>query len=464
MASPNDTTRSHEGVRAQNDVASPFIAFRRFADEQMSSLLNLAFGPNSYFSNSSITAKGASQDWDAWSKETCDPGEERQREEEETASVPDLYTSVYRNASDGEKSGLLKQIVNENEPLRCSYGKSRQKRLSSQELRDLVAYLRADTRCPSLPRCIGPSQLHSDLLLSHMLGPSGPGLALPSPCILQSRDSLIQLEQHKSLSDLDTVCRKAFEDLLSVPRSRGLSNRSSTPSYQAETPSQWVSNIATLAMSKGKRQLENPDEGYLEIMSRDTDNCSKAKHNGHVLGQDAWQSAKDGLTNSLFRLSLERAFPTAEQKQALVTNASTNRTEGDADKDNEGRHTGATELDLYEHFLKTQQSPSANHTASTSRIFAHLEQDSSAMTETNSKESSPLSMLTITEKTTLQDGATHTKVVRKKQFSDGREERTETVCTQNALPRKSTTSVTEDTSKQEGGRNGENDKRGWFWS
>lgn len=88
---------------------------------------------------------------------------------------------------------------------------------------------------------------------------------------------------------------------------------------------------------------------------------------------------------------------------------------------------------------------------------------------------SVLSTLTTTERTVAPDGTVTTKVVLKKRFTDGREESSETVCTQRGqeeerqrgdrLPMSMDTFTQNRAQEQEEHRKEDNKKRsGWFWS
>ena len=120
---------------------------------------------------------------------------------------------------------------------------------------------------------------------------------------------------------------------------------------------------------------------------------------------------------------------------------------------NRGTGEPVTELDLYKRFIGTREpltSEPPPKVSSTPDI---------------------LSTLTTTERTTLQDGTVHTKVVLKRRFADGHEECKETTHTQN--PRSGTQHqpaarvINDENSTKDGSMGGKDraeGKKGWFWS
>ncbi|KAL8693476.1 MAG: hypothetical protein Q9218_001707 [Villophora microphyllina] len=100
----------------------------------------------------------------------------------------------------------------------------------------------------------------------------------------------------------------------------------------------------------------------------------------------------------------------------------TRQPENDADEE------AATELDLYQRFLETQnRTGSASHTST--QTFT-----SNTGAQSDSSKPSIISTMTTTQRCTLPDGSVYTKVVLKKGFSDGRGESTEKVHTTHGVP------------------------------
>ena len=121
-----------------------------------------------------------------------------------------------------------------------------------------------------------------------------------------------------------------------------------------------------------------------------------------------------------------------------------------------------TELDLYNRCLDNHDSIRSE--AREASLLTPLHRDTRSERINGKSELSILSILTTTEKTTLRDGTTHTKVMLKKRFSDGREECSETVHTQNAPPDDSRLSISNITKKDEMDGNKLKKRKGWFWS
>lgn len=94
------------------------------------------------------------------------------------------------------------------------------------------------------------------------------------------------------------------------------------------------------------------------------------------------------------------------------------------DQPDDDQDTPRTELDAYERLLGRAHHPHTRHHTSTDSSSGHQ--------QPNTSTSSILSTLTTTERTVAPDGTVTTKVVLKKRFADGREESTETVHKQHA--------------------------------
>ena len=137
-----------------------------------------------------------------------------------------------------------------------------------------------------------------------------------------------------------------------------------------------------------------------------------------------------------------------------------------------------TELDLYEHFLGNRdRTSSADQGRPAPRPFtkrsSHNVPTETKSQSESSKESAPsiISTLTTTERQVFPDGTVHTKVVLKKRFADGREESNEAEHTTHAgtgpentrYPNNKITGA--DSQRLEGSddRKESKPKKGWFW-
>lgn len=131
--------------------------------------------------------------------------------------------------------------------------------------------------------------------------------------------------------------------------------------------------------------------------------------------------------------------------------------------ENDVKEDEVTELDLYERFLESQYSPIQKSSSTGESI-----PKASSSTLENVRPPSLISTLTTTERNTLPDGSTYTKVVLKKRFSNGREESTETVHTTYDSQPPITSATSSNASVRETAQSATNSKEpkknGWFWS
>lgn len=133
----------------------------------------------------------------------------------------------------------------------------------------------------------------------------------------------------------------------------------------------------------------------------------------------------------------------------------------DEDEDKE-----ITELDLYEHFLGSQNQSSASKESPPKDSSLAKKLNLVVVPTPEVRDLQIVSTLTTTERVTMPDGTTRTKMVLKKRFADGREEINETVHTlqgnrrasENAQPSRL---VSEEKDQDKG--NGK-ERKGWFWN
>ncbi|KAF4555150.1 Hypothetical protein D9617_3g022220 [Elsinoe fawcettii] len=125
-----------------------------------------------------------------------------------------------------------------------------------------------------------------------------------------------------------------------------------------------------------------------------------------------------------------------------------------------------TEMDAYEQFLgkaNGREAPQVKHVAARPAPSQPQREPQRQITEQDVSKSKILSTLSTTEKTTLPDGTVTTKVVLKKRFADGSEQMTETVSTTHAHGGeewKGHDGKTVETGEQQ---KSEQKKKGWFW-
>lgn len=109
-------TSSNDGTDRQpvhDEAANPFVVFRRFADEQMSSLLQSVIGLPTNFKSRSSTAQASSFDDDVWLQETRELRRHLSRESEEAARI----VNIFKKARD-EVEGKIHEEVKIS---RCPY-------------------------------------------------------------------------------------------------------------------------------------------------------------------------------------------------------------------------------------------------------------------------------------------------------------------------------------------------------
>ena len=411
------------------DNANPFIAFRRFADDQMSNLMNSVF---TLFASPSNSPPRSVQEYKKWLQEARESSQRLAREAEEAGRIMDVYTRAHKEGQHAIKGDIQGCTSDDgSELLRCPYRPAEQE-AARLEKPNLNVCLMDDAARSCLSLAALGLGLPSTALLAPVLRDQLP--SVPIAYLLYSPYSPVQLEQQPHLCDHGAKWREAFEDLLAVQNGEKLPPRCSQ--RMPESSFDWVRGMIDLAICK---RVEDAEES-----------SSTAGKTSEAIKQDP------GLLSR---------FISATQPE--------NDAAGKEEMDNDDRDGDAeiTELDMYDSFLGSQQ-PSSNGTArAAARSYAHLQQDSSPSnpSDTDSKPSRILSTLTTTERTTLQDGSVHTKVVLKKHFSDGREESTETVHHQNAV-RQTQDAVSKsikDEDARQIGKNKETKEKnssGWFWS
>ena len=399
--------------RVQDDVLNPFIAFRRFADEQMSNLMSGIFG----LSSSSSADSSKVQDYQAWLQGARSSRQSLEREAEEAGRIMDVYTRAFRDTAQetGENDNQ-----NEDQPLRCPYGPDgeevSQRHSNRPELGRPNFGTRQSHACPATP-------LIEDPLCSASLA-----------YLLYSPYSPFKLEHSRTLCRRGIDWEEAFKDLLASQNEENKALESGDE--ELLWGFEWIKGLPHLAISR-QEPINNLHKNSEAI------NASRSilnRFNGGRQSELAW----------------------TEQK---------NRNGEEDDLDDDNSDESMTEFDLYKHFLGAQEPPSNSHIQSQSRSSAHVQQDPSPFQEGSNKPNI-LSTLTTTERTTLQDGTIHTKVMLKKRFADGREESTETMHTQNPVPELQYQPPAKETngsrSKEEPSelvsRAKENKNKGWFWS
>ena len=417
---PSPSDEENKRQKAQDDP-NPFILFRRFADDQMSTLMNGVFSISSLFGSPSISPRRSVQDYEKWLQEARESSQRLAHEAEEAERIIGVYTRAHDEAQHAVPEPASD---NGSEAPRCPYRPAEQQVPRPEEPALSICLLDDATRsCLSLA-ALG-LRLPNTVLNAPVLGEQLP--SIPVAYLLYSPYSPVRLEQQPRLCGHSAKWREAFEDLLAVQSGQELPPRSQRV---PESSVDWVRGMILLAMCKQEKDIEESG------------------------------------------IAADKTSKTIKQHPGLLSRfTSPRQPENDADEDEtadnfaDGGDAEISELDMYDRILSSQQplSDGTARVATPSSTLLHSPSD------TDSKNQSVLSTLTTTERTTLQDGSVHTKVVLKKRFSDGREESTETVHHQNAVRREQDTtskSIKDEDARKFGKDNGdkENSSSGWFWS
>ena len=420
---PND----EENKSKKQDNANPFVAFRRFADDQMSTLMNGVFSISSLFAPPSTSPRHSVQDYEKCVLEVREFSQRLAYEAEEAERIMDVYTKAHKEDQLAIQEGIQEPKNTENcGPLRCPYRPA--ERESAQLDTGLKVCLSDDEN--RFPLSLAAFSIHypSTVLTAPMLGEQLP--SVPIGYLLYSPYSPVRLEQQPRLCDHGAKWREAFQDLLAVQSGQDLPPKG--PQSISESGLDWVSGMIDLAMCKRGQASEE------------------------------FSSAPDKTSDTEQDLGLLSLLIGARLPENYV--------DDNEDADNDICESGdaeITELDIYDKIFASQHPSPNNIVRAASRPLSSLQEGSPSDKE--NKIPRILSTLTTTERTTLRDGSLHTKVVLKKRFSDGCEESTETVHHQNALHQTQDPAINsfKDEDDRNPGQNTdtkENRSSGWFWS
>ena len=448
MSPTEDHTSTSSEKSLDTSLTNPFVAFRHFADNGLSSLFNMVQGSKFPDSNPDSRIKNYKSEFESFLR---DIDESKAR----LARQIELRNKARLMEANAARNEMLHQDPQEapsgSTAAACPYMNAEAGDLSPQERNDLNTFLTSQRPLAQ------PSSSSSDTDASETdVAPRLPHRAPARPSIplhylFYNTYSPLHLEQEDPAIAYRTGWRAAFEDLIYVQNGHGLSVYPDEASNCAEHPMDWIRNMINLSFYKQRRN----EEAYgacRDGRSRDgcNDDAGFDEDRAVGLGTSFAGAGRPAVaTGSLLRERLQYEDRGAREDY------------GD-EEDEDADDRPSTEADLYER-LKDDE-PSPRRMNAKSRVLAHLRQDVSHDSAGDaSSGTSLLSTMTTTEKTTLSDGTVHTKMVLKKRFADGREESTETMHTQNALPQNKATQtkVSNSTKGQvEGGKEG----KGWFWS
>lgn len=405
MADSNEDCDRH---RQADEEQNPFIVFRRYADEQMSSLLQGLIGLPSALTPHSSNAR--------WLQ-----SEEHQVQRQDN----EMTAGASPSSVDGSDQRMTREEGLESDAVDHPVKKyaefvpgnhQRETRHSAGLSGDHYRHCHDDTFSPPLP-------FGDDFPFHRGLFPSGffgdPFQARwPLGYLIFSPYSPLRLEQHERLREHGSRWRDAFEDLLAVQAGQGLLE---LPQERARDRDQgagdWVAALLAHGLAGGWKRI-------------DDDGRSQARGNHMAMESD------------------------------------TRHPESDSEED------AATELDLYERLFASERTPMAGTSVTKSSANVHSSSCSNLETPgilDRTESSNVISALTTTERKVMPDGTVHTKVVLKKKFADGREESSETIHTTQSTSqhtdraRPSPKGVVTDANAA-GGDDKRSKRKGWFWS
>ncbi|KAI9834537.1 MAG: hypothetical protein M1819_002913 [Sarea resinae] len=404
----------------QNDE-NPFIAFRRYADVQVSQFLQSVVGLPSTFT-APLSQWPPSQN-------------SRQRHEEESkeglGNVAKSEASDDRKAREERESGEavnlpVKKFTGNPETSASNQGSGYQ---SSEmgffqpdlvQSSDLVQSFLYNT--PSVFRIMfgdNSSYYFKNIILPEMAA----AMQLPYPIgyMLFSPYSPVYLERDERLRHEAGKWRAAFEDLMIAQEGQPIPERKA---FSCGTDGgEWITELLNRGMLGGWERL------------------GQTLFDRHIQENPSIMQALDQLRREVLG-------------------------------ENERDESYDTEMDLYERFLGSQYAPPSS--SQETRTVSSSSTSSTSSSASTNQYSSPggslgiVSTLTTTERTTMPDGSVQTKVVLKKRFADGREESSETIHRAHGMQdthkvdsMTTTGEGREEASKEEGAKN---QKKGWFWS
>lgn len=429
-----------------NDAGNPFIAFRRFADEQVSGLIHTLLGQPQ---KSTKPTQSASDDDLPWIAQAM-TDDQRRRLRSTLKPEPEPRTEAYGVPTDyfpqPQEHNAQKP---EDEIARCPY------RPDSQEVPE------RNRRGPPpdlTPRtcCVGGLPPHlCDAEVDH---------SMSAPWVVHYLDrspySPHHLEAQELLRQQGTKWRDAFEDLLALQN--GLSLPSEDSPRRTQCDAHWVQSM-----------LEDGLFGRERFRAVKDDSPDTREDSGDSLG-----SLCDFIREAVCHVNQEgRAYPKDDEEGEDDDEDDDDYPYQEDDK-NADDDQEVTELDWYERMLRPEPGifPRGLFRTLASEAFGQESQQTQTASSTTipNENGKPgvISTLTTTERTTLPDGSMHTKMVLKKRFADGREESTETTHTTNGQREEMSRSMpalkTEKPRAVDGGDEMEKPKgmksSGWFWN
>lgn len=451
--------------RQDRDAAThPFVAFRRFADEQMASAVNGIFG---IFQQSPIRRQQMIKEYEQWLKqERAKAARQEQNDAHRTANI---FSQAFREQVDvaGQNSGQ------QDDSHEGGY---------SSSACPFVMARRAATLA-------NPTELR-ERYDSLFFGCDSDSIFKGS-WLLQDPYSPLVLEQILTGPDQSPSWRAAFEDLLYAHTGHDLPQRDCQVKSELEDGNRWASNMRyefnktsekTVLAELAQAEAARIQAGFGQMESTPPTQSSPDDHSTN--DRPEVDPVKADFIGRM--LSACSELPTSESRKWCLQDLSQRAVknvlgldqgaskcpaggisallEAEDEEDDEAEKRDGTdemtELDFYQFVNGT-----ASHSfASTS---ASIEQNSSPKSTTDGpSKPSLLSTLTTTESRTLPDGTKTAKIVLKKRFSDGVEESNERHYTEHVRPPSvPPKSITEQIDmKKDRTESSDKSKKGWFWT
>ena len=451
---PKDEHSRQEGPNKHNE--NPFIAFRRYADERVSSFLQGVIGLPSALSSHSSNNRWFPYDQEMRRRGSCDRDPPfrseaekacpRELDDKEAVEIPvkryNRNSEIESNVSEGIRCPY--KPIDQDPPVLPKDRSFGQPSDDWEKSFDFIFPSRTDLFTDST----SPSSMISGPLSStRLLG------AWPIGYIITSPYSPLYLEEQQLMRKHGVKWRHAFEDLVAIQSGRPMVKNSNRRIQKNNT--EWVTFILDQWLFGPMRHVTTRESCLngvaQEEASRKLQIPRDLEFNPNSTAQ-LWSLIQEA----------ERARQQPDYNSRLPDEVNARHPEIDAEEEE------FTELDLYERFLGSQ-----GQFSSTTASEASPSPRSTPKAADTEGPLSIISTLTTTERKTLPDGTVHTKVMLKKRFADGREESSETIhTTQGGFEQKARLSqaTPKEGSSTDGDAEGEKAKvkekprKGWFWS
>ncbi|KAK1144355.1 hypothetical protein N8T08_005508 [Aspergillus melleus] len=483
MAGDQNSNQHHHnnGARGWPDDDNPFVAFRRFADEQISSMLQSVMGIPS------MASPPSSSGWDVFADDPKYSRDSRYRQRHDDSKEPETPSGA--DAS-GASSSDNHQPRSEN-PWR-SHGYGGRRGASSHDLFDTDFFdsffdkFWFDDHFSS--RFFHP---YHRPMFSNMVSDDSP--AWPVTYLMFSPYSPLHLErqaQYRSnrergvFSSLMTSLkptserdqsepqwREAFEDLLRLENGKPMLDHSSTDTNKPETGREWMQGLVKRG-SLGDRWkfVSGADGRPWSGITFDSSNSEKDDPRGsegenwnkNVKAEFSWNGQPESVTElDLYDRFLDDIEARERQFSRLRESPLLRLLLDDRYGDRDGREPSreGNHRDDAETWLELVSSGQRNSIPDTVPEKEQTTKPSTAVDTPSAAEQHPyvISTKTTTERVRLSDGSVQTKTIKTKRFADGREESNESVEVVNPPQHNRIPPASQDESS-----NHEN-KDGWFW-